>query len=41
MNAKHLINAVMNSVLAALGRTFSIKGPAHSDHQTSEWECMS
>jgi hypothetical protein len=39
MKAK--LNTVMNVVLEALGRAFSINRPAHSGHQTSEWEIMS
>jgi hypothetical protein len=41
MKAKHLVNTVMNAMLEALGRAFSIKRPAHSGDRTSEWECMS
>jgi hypothetical protein len=39
MKAK--LNTVMSSVLEALGRAFSVRRPAHSGHQTSEWEIMS
>jgi hypothetical protein len=41
MKARQLVNTVMNTLLEALGRTFSIKRPAHCGRQTSEWEIMS